>query len=68
LSRSGGSELFVPENELVYRTMLPTRKHAHRAIARYIEVFYNRKRLHSGLVYRKPVEAFNELLETPQVA
>jgi hypothetical protein len=28
------------KNELVYRAAFPTRNHAHRAIARYIEVFY----------------------------
>ncbi len=56
------------KNELVYRTAFPTRKHAHRAIARYIEVFYNRKRLHSGLGYRTPEEALNELLGTPLAA
>lgn len=56
------------KNELVYRTVFPTRNHAHRAIARYIEVFYNRKRLHSGLGYRTPAEALNELLETTQAA
>ncbi len=56
------------KNELVYRTVFPTRKHAHRAIARYIEVFYNRRRLHSGLGYRTPAEALEELLQTPQAA
>lgn len=56
------------KNELVYRTVFPTRKHAHRAIARYIEVFYNRRRLHSGLGYRTPAEALNQLQQTPQAA
>jgi putative transposase len=36
------------KNELVHRTVFPTREHARRAIAPYIEFFYNRKRLHSG--------------------
>ncbi|MFD5513054.1 integrase core domain-containing protein, partial [Streptomyces sp. NPDC127051] len=44
------------ENELVYRTAFPTRGHARRAVARYIEIFYNRKRLHSGLGYKTPAE------------
>jgi putative transposase len=44
------------KNELVYRTTFPTREHARKAIARYIEVFYNRKRLHSALAYRTPIE------------
>lgn len=29
-------------------------------VAEYIEVFYNRQRLHSTLGYRPPIEAFNE--------
>jgi transposase len=29
------------KNELVHRTTFPTRAHAHRAIVRYIEMFYN---------------------------
>lgn len=44
------------KNELVYRTAFPTRTHARRAIAEYIEVFYNRQRLHSALGYRTPAE------------
>ena len=44
------------KNERVYRTAYPTRKRAKRDIARYIEVFYNRQRLHSGLGYRTPHE------------
>lgn len=48
------------KNELVYRTVFPTREKARRAIAEYIEVFYNRQRLHSALGYRTPLEAANE--------
>lgn len=44
------------KNELVYRTVFPTKAHARRAIAEYIEVFYNRTRLHSGLGYKTPAE------------
>lgn len=44
------------KNELVHRTIFPTRTHAHRAVAEYIEVFYNRQRLHSGLGYQTPHE------------
>jgi transposase InsO family protein len=51
------------KNELVYRTAFPTHKHARTAIARYIELFYNRKRLHSGLGYKTPLEVYNEYLE-----
>jgi putative transposase len=35
--------------ERVYRTVYPTRKKAREDIARYIEIRYNRKRLHSAL-------------------
>lgn len=45
------------KNELVYRTAFPTQKHARRAIAEYIEVFYNRVRIHSGIGYQTPAEA-----------
>ena len=51
------------KNELVYRTAYPTREHARKAIARYIELFYNRKRLHSGLGYRPPYEVYIEHLD-----
>ena len=44
------------KNELVYRTAFPTIKHAARAVAKYIEVFYNRQRLHSSLGYRTPLD------------
>lgn len=44
------------KNELVYRTAFPTQKKARSAIAEYIEVFYNRQRLHSALGYRTPAE------------
>jgi transposase InsO family protein len=56
------------KNELVHRTVFPTERHARRAIAEYIEVFYNRKRIHSGLGYRTPAEVMEELLATPQAA
>ena len=56
------------KNELVYRTVFPTRRHARKAIAKYIEVFYNRKRIHSGIDYRTPQEAYNDLTETQQAA
>jgi transposase InsO family protein len=48
------------KNELIHRTVFPTRKHARRAIVRYIEGFYNRSRLHSGLGYKTPQEAHDE--------
>lgn len=44
------------KNELVYRTVFPTRQKARKAIAEYIEVFYNRQRLHSTLDYKTPAQ------------
>ncbi len=51
------------KNELIYRTAYPTRQSARRAIVEYIEVFYNRIRLHSGLGYRTPLEVATEYRE-----
>jgi putative transposase len=48
--------------ERVHRTAYPTRKKAKEDIARYIELRYNRIRLHSGLGYRTPQEALDEYL------
>lgn len=54
--------------ELVYRTVFPTRNQARRAIAEYIEVFYNRTRLHSALGYKSPLEFTNEYNQTYAIA
>lgn len=51
------------KNELIYRTAFPTREHPRRAVVRYIEVFHNRKRLHSGLGYKTPAEVHAEYTE-----
>ena len=45
------------KTELVYRQKYATREQARRSIFEYIEVFYNRVRLHSSLGYVSP-EAF----------
>lgn len=50
------------KNELVNRTVYPTREHAHRDIAKYIELRYNANRLHSALGYRTPQEVRDEYL------
>lgn len=47
------------KNEFVHRTVFPTRRKAIDAIAHWIEIRYNRKRLHSGVGYRTPFEAHN---------
>ncbi len=50
------------KNERVHRTQYPTREHAYRDIARYIEFRYNTKRRHSALGYRTPQQVHNEWL------
>jgi len=42
--------------EYVYRQKFQTREQARRMIFEYIEVFYNRQRIHSTLDYRSPVD------------
>jgi putative transposase len=48
--------------ELVHRTVYTTRQKAYKDIARWIELRYNRTRLHSGLGYRTPQEVMDEYL------
>jgi putative transposase len=48
------------KNEMYHRQHWPTRARARFAVAEYIEVFYNRRRLHSSLGYRTPNEALTE--------
>ena len=48
------------KNEMYYRQSFATRARARFAVADYIEVFYNRQRLHSTLGYRTPAEALTE--------
>ena len=48
--------------ERVHRTVYPTRRKAREDIAGYIELRYNRARLHSALGYRTPQEAHDEYL------
>ena len=44
------------KTELTGRTKYRTREEARRSIFEYIEIFYNRTRLHSAIGYRSPVE------------
>lgn len=50
------------KNEWVNRMTFPTRADARQAVVKYIEGFYNRQRLHSGLDYKVPFEVHNEYL------
>jgi transposase InsO family protein len=54
--------------ERVHRTVYPTRKKAKEDIARYIELRYNRTRLHSALGYRTPQEVLDEYLNRQRAA
>ena len=44
------------KEELLYRGSWPTRAAARRAIIEYVEVFYDRRRMHSALDYLSPVD------------
>ncbi len=44
------------KEELIYRVVFDTRDAARHAIFNYIEVFYNRRRLHSSIGYMSPME------------
>ena len=48
------------KNELVHHCDFPTRDHARAAIFDYIELYYNRQRLHQTLDYRTPEEVEGE--------
>lgn len=56
------------KNERVHRTVYPTRQRAMADIASYIELRYNTQRLHSGLGYKTPHEAYTEYLNRQQAA
>jgi putative transposase len=48
------------ESELVHRRTFATRAEARAAIFEYVEVFYNRQRLHIALGYKSPVDFENQ--------
>lgn len=54
--------------ELVNRREFPTREIATREIARWIELVYNRRRLHSGLGYKTPHEILSAYRQPPTAA
>jgi putative transposase len=49
--------------EHVHQARYRTRDEARAALFDYLEVFYNRQRLHSGLGYRTPTEARTAMSE-----
>jgi transposase InsO family protein len=49
------------KRELVHRTEFATRAQARAAIFEWIEIFYNRERLHSALGYKSPVDFENQI-------
>ncbi|MCA9839985.1 MAG: IS3 family transposase [Trueperaceae bacterium] len=51
------------KKELIYQCHFKTRDEARLAIFEYIEVYYNRERLHSSLLYQTPT-GFELKLET----
>jgi transposase InsO family protein len=56
------------KNEWINRVTFATRAEARQAIVQYIEGFYNRRRLHSGLAYQTPLEVHNEYLNRQRAA
>ena len=56
------------KNEWLKRFVFTTRAKAKRQVIRYIEGFYNRDRLHSGLDYRPPLEVLDEYYALKSVA
>lgn len=56
------------KNECANRMTFGTRSEARQAIVKYIEGFYNRRRIHSGLAYKVPLEVHNEYLNRQPAA
>lgn len=56
------------KTELVYRTTLPSVAAAKTAVFEYIEVFYNRRRIHSALGYLSPAAYEARRRQQPEAA
>ena len=52
----GESWFATLKEELIYRQSWATRAQVRRAVFEFIEIFYNRQRLHSSLKYLSPAE------------
>jgi transposase InsO family protein len=58
----------ILKTELVHRTLYPRRQHAKKDVARYIELRYSTRRIHSALGYRTPGEVHQKYLNPQQAA
>ncbi|WP_158224494.1 IS3 family transposase, partial [Amycolatopsis sp. KNN50.9b] len=56
------------KTEWMHHRHFATKKEARREIIRFIEGFYNTRRLHSALGYRPPIEVLDEWFTNQQVA
>ncbi len=56
------------KNERVHRTVYATKIRAKRDVMSYIEGFYNSRRRHSGLDYRRPDEVHYSYQQPPMAA
>jgi putative transposase len=56
------------KTELIYHQEYNTIEQAKLAVFEYIEIWYNRKRLHSSLGYKTPVETEQEFNKMKNVA
>lgn len=52
------------KTELIYQNNYKTREEARFSIFKYIEIFYNRNRLHSSLNYMSPIEFENKFVNS----
>ena len=56
------------KKEHVHQVRFRTREEAKAAVFAYVEIFYNRQRLHSAIGYRTPVETRADMLDIRMLA